>query len=181
MVEPGALWESGFQLSFVATGFLLLFWHPIAWRVLPSPPEAEPGLLPVMLRWCLVGLLVSMVATVGTLPLVAYHFNRVSLVSPLANIPIAGMTEALLLGGLTTSTLSVFLPPFFTGFLWLLLNGGLWLFTQLTLTFASVPFASLSVASPSVWFVIAYYAGLSVMAFWVRRLAWRQILFAPER
>jgi len=84
--SPNILWDAGFQLSFAATLGLVLYADPLlTWftnllaRRLPLATArriAEP-----------VGsyLLFTLAAQVMTLPVIAYHFQRISLVSILAN------------------------------------------------------------------------------------------------
>ncbi len=83
--SPNALFEPGFQLSFGAT-----------WGILHVGPYIDEklkkaGLDNSWLRGCL---WVTLAAQLGTLPLVVYYFNIVSLVSILANlfvVPLVGL------------------------------------------------------------------------------------------
>ncbi len=76
--EPQAVGSVGFALSFGAMlGMILVSGR--ASRLVP--PD-----LPLLLRWSLKGLAASLGATVGTLPVVALHFQSLSPASPLANL-----------------------------------------------------------------------------------------------
>jgi len=87
MITPMALWDAGFQLSFAATLGLILF-APAIERVF------EHGLVRVasqdrarQILWFLNdALILTLAAQIRTIPLVMYHFGRVSLVAPLANL-----------------------------------------------------------------------------------------------
>ena len=83
--SPGALFEPGFQLSFGAT-----------WGILHLGPVFDRGLARVGLErpWVRGSLSVSLGAVLGTLPLVAYHYNLISLISIPANllaVPLVGL------------------------------------------------------------------------------------------
>jgi len=83
--DPRALFSASFQLSFAAVAALIL----VASRVLPvlSGP-AQPGLgrLQRLYRGTRSLFVVSLAASAVTAPLVAFHFQQVSLVGPLANL-----------------------------------------------------------------------------------------------
>lgn len=175
--EPGTLLDAGFQLSFVATATILALWGPLSNLVLPWEPR-QPRTARAA-QWITAALLASLVADFGSAPLVAYHFNRVSFVAPAANVPVALLTEALLLLGLCASGVSFLLPNFITTPLWWVLARGLGLLRGFALAFGAVPFASVSVASPPVVLLLVYYTLLAGGAIWLRRRARRRILFAP--
>lgn len=106
-VEPLALWDAGFQLSFAATLSLILFSPPLEALVerglarLTSSGKATSGIL----RFLNEALVTTLAAQVLTLPVVAYHFGRLSLVSPLANLLILPVQPPIMaLGGLAALT-----------------------------------------------------------------------------
>lgn len=83
--SPGALFEPGFQLSFAAT-----------WGILHLGPLFDRGLEKAGLKrpWVRGSFSVSLGAVLGTLPLVAYHYNLLSLISIPANllaVPLVGL------------------------------------------------------------------------------------------
>lgn len=87
LLNPLALWDVGFQLSFMATLSLVLFTPPLTrhfehlvGRLLPR------GVAQSILNFLNDALIVTLAAQVLTLPLVTYYFGRVSIVSPLTNL-----------------------------------------------------------------------------------------------
>jgi len=83
--DPRALFSASFQLSFAAVAALVL----VASRVLPElRPPAEPGAgrLQRLYRGVRSLFVVSLAASAVTAPVVAFHFQQVSLVGPLANL-----------------------------------------------------------------------------------------------
>ncbi len=102
LVDPNILWEVGFQLSFAATLGLVLFGTPLMdWftallsRRMPNKTArriAAPVGEFVFFTWA---------AQLTTLPLMAYHFGQISLVSVLANpFILPAQPFVMILGGL---------------------------------------------------------------------------------
>ncbi|MHB8836684.1 MAG: ComEC/Rec2 family competence protein, partial [Candidatus Methylomirabilia bacterium] len=83
--DPRALFSASFQLSFAAVAALLL----VASRVFPASATAVASgewWLPRFCRGTRSLFVVSLAASALTAPLVAFHFQQVSLVGPLANL-----------------------------------------------------------------------------------------------
>lgn len=109
LLNPLTLWDVGFQLSSGATAGLILFspgltagltrlLPKIAWGGQLTGALVQKG---GSLLYALVqdGLLITLAANITTLPLVAYHFGRLSLVSPLTNLLIAPAQPFIMLWG----------------------------------------------------------------------------------
>jgi competence protein ComEC len=158
--EPLALYDPGTQLSFATVATLVAWARPLENLIWPWEPDQRP--LTRFFRACTVGLLIGVLAQVGSAPLVAYHYNLFSWVAPIANLPIAALAELLLLTGLAAVALP-FLAP-----LWWLIGLGLTLLKTLALAFAALPYAALSVASPPAELVVLWYALLLLPAPYVR-------------
>ena len=98
-IWPYGLWEPGFQLSFVVTGGILYF--------VPRLVRNVRG----WYAWPVAALAVPLVAEITALPLVAYHFNMISLVGVLANVLTGPLIMALiLLSGLSVLVGLLYLP-----------------------------------------------------------------------
>lgn len=89
LVEPDAVRQAGFQLSFAAVAGIL---------VLSGRAAALPGLrrLPFVLRQ---GLAVSIAAQAGVLPLLLFHFGSASAAAVLLTMPALVPVTVLLIGG----------------------------------------------------------------------------------
>lgn len=105
LLDPHVVWDVGFQLSALATLGLVLYGAPLlAWvgRRWPglqgglwSPGEVAAG---VRLRAVVVEIVVlSLAATLLTMPLIVYHFKRLSLISLMVNLLIVPV-QPLILG-----------------------------------------------------------------------------------
>lgn len=158
--EPLALYDPGTQLSFATVATLLCWAGPLERVLWPWEPQERP--LGRALRGCALGLLVGVLAQLGSAPLVAYHYHLFSWVAPLANLPIAALAELLLLLGLVAVALPFVAP------LWGFLMLGLTLLSSLALAFAALPYAALSVVAPPAELVAAWYALLLIPAPYIR-------------
>jgi competence protein ComEC len=171
-LNPFALWDVGFQLSFAATLSLILF-TPFIERTF------ERGLGGILSeeraqRWIQTlndVLIVTLAAQVLVLPLVVYHFGRLSLVAPLANLLILPVQPTVMvLGGMATAAgLIPALEPLAQVIAW-----GPWLclaYTNAVVRWmAGWPLASLQVGRAHAgWLVSAYCLFLGGVWFLARR------------
>ena len=177
-LDPLILFDAGAQLSFATVGALLLV-MPLLSRWLMrnaalQTPVSRFG------RFVAQALAVGLVAELANGPLTAYHFNRVSLIGPLANLGIVPLVEGLVAGGMTTALLSSVLPDFLTAPLWGLLHLGLSLLQNMARVFGAIPYISPSVQSPPVFFLWAYYLILGGTAIYARKRWNQKTFFAPD-
>ncbi len=101
--DPGSLTGAGFQLSFAGAGALVLWGSRIA-AVLDS---WSGGRIP---RSVLTAVGAGVAATAGTLPIVAWHFERVSLVGIPATLLVSPLVVLALPGALASLALDLVSP-----------------------------------------------------------------------
>ncbi len=100
LANPLTLWDVGFQLSFVATFSLILFATPMTKRFEAAVRQRLPaGIAPTLIGFLNDALIVTLAATVLTLPLIAYYFGRVSIVSPLTNLLVLPVQPPVMIWG----------------------------------------------------------------------------------
>ncbi|GAB4451239.1 MAG: ComEC/Rec2 family competence protein [Armatimonadaceae bacterium] len=175
--QPGALYNAGFQLSFVVTGALLLWVPPLFRLFIPWQPGMNRW--QTVTRFVVGALLAGIVAETASAPLVAYHFHRFSLIGPLANIVIGPLAQLTLIAGFGTISLS-WLPEAITGLLWMVISVLIAVFRGVTLSLAELPFAAFSVAAPPVGLLVSYYilgGGSGLVAH--RRILRKTLLASP--
>lgn len=178
LINPLALWDAGFQLSFAATLGLILF-APAIERLfeqsltrIVSQERARSGL-----RFLNDVLILTLAAQILTIPLVVYHFGRLSLVAPLANLlilpvqpPIMSLGAAAALIGVPALTGPLpFLEPLARALAWVP-----WLclaYTNAVVRWmAGWPFASVEISRADTgWFMMAYVVITVSVWVWSRR------------
>lgn len=125
IIAPESLFEISFQLSFSAVFAILYIVPRLSDLTLPIPSAAPPW-LQKLIRRIYIFILVSAAATLGTLPIIVFYFNRVSAVTLIANliaVPLLGMLTlipamAFILTSLFSTWFAGFLisvASFFTG------------------------------------------------------------------
>jgi competence protein ComEC len=102
MANPLLLkFDSGFQLSFIAA-LSIIYLKPILDKKIDNWPN------PLGLRDILT---MTLAAQIGTLPLLVFHFGRLSLISPLANLLIVPFLPMIMISGLILSLVGLIYLP----------------------------------------------------------------------
>ncbi|MBN2467253.1 MAG: DNA internalization-related competence protein ComEC/Rec2 [Deltaproteobacteria bacterium] len=181
ILEPSALFQASFQLSFVSVLGMLLLSPPIL-SLLPQRDKliqnSEGRLTRAAKRGATLFMVATFSATLAAGPLVAYHFNRVSLSGVAANllvVPLIGfLTVPLgLLGALASPV------PFLSGLLFRGSAHALNIVITLTATFAQIPWTTFLVSTPTKTEVLlCYILLLAICRCLGRRLSPRH-LFLP--
>ncbi|MBF8281244.1 MAG: comEC [Anaerolineales bacterium] len=158
LINPLTLWDVGFQLSAAATLGLVLYAEPFeaAFRNFAArftTPENAARLTAYAGEF----FLLTLAAQLTTLPLIAYYFKRLSLVSLIANLLILPAQPAVMvMGGLALLAGLIWLP------LGKVVAWAAWPFTAYTIAFvelfAKVPGASIGLGEVAPGFVVGCYA-----------------------
>ena len=168
VVNPYAAASVSLQLSFAAVAGIFLFTGPLCekWgRKLPRKPKGF---------WIKLGcrtaraVIASVATTLGaivfTTPLMAFYFDSISLISPLANLLALWAVSLAFLGGLAVAVLGVFLPAL-AGLLAWVAAMPVWYLQWVSAALAGLPFASVSVHSVYLilWMALTY----GLISLWV--------------
>lgn len=160
VVNPLYIWDVGFQLSFFATLGLILYATPFsefANRMLTKyfPTSAAEKTAELFSEF----VLLTLAAQLTTIPIMAYHFQRISLVSFIANpFILPAQPAVMILGGLAVLLSHV----------WIVLGQAVaWItypFVLYTIRvveiFDRIPHGTLFLGEVSIWFTILFYAAL---------------------
>jgi len=132
-VNPQFIEDRSFQLSVAATLGILLFG--------PKETMKKSGLRHQLFHYFKFNLQTTLSAQLFTTPLILYHFHRISLVAPVANVLIAWTISPIMIFGFLTVLAGLIWEPFgiLAGFLAYAPVSFLLLVVQLT---AQIPFAS---------------------------------------
>ncbi len=168
LYNPLYLGDVGFQLSFAATLGLILYSEPLsllATRLISKfnlPPETVEKISQPVSEF----FLLTLAAQITTLPIMAYQFNRLSLVSFIANpFILPAQPAVMILGGLADIFGMIFHP------LGQAVAFVAWPFVTYTInmveSFARLPGAAISVDFPLTGVVLWYAALLGLTFGWV--------------
>lgn len=180
-VNPFSAAHIGLQLSFTAVAgillvsdrvqdYLLRLFHMDA---LHKPKSWRQKLLRAGPYFVVSSLSATLGASVLTIPLIALHFNLISLIAPLSNLLTLWAVGLLFLGGLGVGALAVFLPGAAAGFaiLFTCLTHYLQWVIEITAkpALAALPLESVYYRA---WLVLAYALLLAVVRMKGRRPVW---------
>jgi len=163
--NPRELFDAGFQLSFGAVLAVISFMPAV--EAAFAFPQAK-GLARLLARGILRPVFLSVVVSLGTFPLTAAIFGRVSIVGVLTNIVVVPATGAgMILGALALGAGAVSTPA---GAAYAALDGLLirWMI-RFSLFAAALPFASVTTAQFGVPETIAWYAAMVCLTQWKNR------------
>ncbi|MBN2115518.1 MAG: ComEC/Rec2 family competence protein [Anaerolineales bacterium] len=177
LVNPLYIWDVGFQLSFFATLGLILYAEPFsqfANRIIAKyfPASAAEKFTSLLSEF----VLLTFAAQLTTIPIMAYHFKRISLVSFIANpFILPAQPAVMILGGLAVLLSLVWFP------LGQLAGWVAWPFVVYTIRlvelFDRIPHGTIFLGDLSIWVVIFVYAALfSLTVGWGRLKEWFQIM-----
>ncbi|MEN6507408.1 MAG: DNA internalization-related competence protein ComEC/Rec2 [Smithella sp.] len=116
IVAPESLFEISFQLSFSAVLAIVFIISTLNISTV-AMPAALPGGLHSLIRRVYVFILVSAAATLGTLPLIVYYFNRISTITLIANLIAVPLLGMLTLIPAMSFMLTALFSPWLAGFL----------------------------------------------------------------
>ena len=157
VLQPMALTESGFQLSFLTIGTLALtmpVWNRF-WR--PRLSHIRPAWLHKPVEWAIDGLGLSLLAQLGALPVTAAAYSEVSLVGWVANtlvVPLLFVLIPLGMAGILLWTLSHALGAS----LLTLAGWGIWVIVRVVTTLGELPGAYFATSPPPLPLIIGFYA-----------------------
>lgn len=154
-ISPEALFDISFQLSF-ASVLAIIYIVPHIRFSFSDKQSALPLWLKSVIHYILATVVVCVAATLGTLPLIIYYFDRLSLVTILANLIVVP-----LLGTLTLAVAMFFIlfsfSPILSGFFIQLAS----FLTQISINvinhLASLSWSSISVAKPNLAEIALFY------------------------
>ena len=181
LANPRLLWEPGFQLSFAATLGLILYAQPLQQafvnflaRLSPPSRPLTPHMLARLSGPIGEYFLFTLAAQLVTLPIIAYHFRRVSLVSLLTNpLILPAQPPIMILGGLALLLGALYLP------LGRLVAPLVWPFIAFTIRtvefLGKIPGGVLILGNVAILWVVLFY-GLLFLLTGVRASRYRKIL-----
>ena len=156
VILPEALFDSSFQLSFMAV--LALIYIVPRFRDLTFP---QLELLPLwgqsIIRYIYLSAIVCSAVTIGTLPLIMYYSNRVSSITIIANLILVPLLGTLVLTISMFFILCAFFSPAIAGYCIKLAS----FFVQISVTIinklAALPWSSFNCVTPNIVEIAVFY------------------------
>lgn len=183
IINPTVLWDVGFQLSVAATAGLVLYmpglqqWLAARWATMPSGLLAPRAVGPVATLGGVVveGGLMTLAASVLVMPLIAWHFGRVSLVGLAVNLLIVPVQPLILAAGTLGLVVGVIGLPWLPQVaLWAAWLGLAW--TERVVTWAAaLPWADVALGGYELPALLATYAALAAFHLLPRRVPDRSV------
>jgi len=167
LCDPQTLWDLGFQLSFAATLGLIIYTPPLQrWFEKQLSRMLAPGAAKKVVGMLNEALIVTLAAQITTMPIIVYHFRRLSLITLLSNFFVLPAQPGVMLwGGLATIAGLIWLP------LGQVLGWIAWLFLTYTIRVveitARIPYASLKLGHVSpipIWLYYGLLAGATLIS-----------------
>jgi len=173
--KPAALLTASFQLSFSAVLSIALIYPLLVAILFQNQPDTLPDIsqinsaqesslseyimpfLTKFLKWLLAAIILTTSAMLGTLPLLLFHFNRISLVAPFSNLLVEPLicSWSLIVGIFACCFIP--LSPLTAEFLFKAGGFGLILSEKICTFFSSLPFASLRLSTPTPMEITIFY------------------------
>ncbi len=172
LINPLVLWDVGFQLSFFATLGIILYAEPFSNFTSNLISKISKSDTSVFTRVFNDFVILTFAAQLTTIPIMAYHFKRISLISFVANPFILPVQPAVMvISGLAVFT-SLIIYPLGQLIAWIA-----WPFATYTIRmvelFDSVPHASIYLGDSSLWIVASFYIALLSVTFgWASIKEW---------
>ncbi|HQV63291.1 MAG TPA: ComEC/Rec2 family competence protein [Anaerolineales bacterium] len=172
IINPLVLWDVGFQLSFFATLGLILYAEPFSnftGNLISKITKTENSKLTQIIND---NVILTFAAQLTTIPIMAYHFKRISLISFIANPFILPVQPAVMIIGGLAVFVSLILQPIGQLIAWVA-----WPFTAYTIRlvelFDRVPHGTIYLGDSSIWIVASFYIALLTATFnWERIKEW---------
>jgi competence protein ComEC len=175
-LQPEAVTQPGFQMSFAATAALVALagvWpHPVKEINTPWPIRLVQGLG----GWALAGAAISLVAGLATAPFAMQDFNRISTWGLVSNLLVEPISSFLMMPGLALGAL--LMPVDLEAGPLRLAGFAIGLMNRIAATAAAAPHAQLLVASAPAWTLPAALLGILWICLWRGPLRWLGLPFA---
>lgn len=164
IINPLVIWDVGFQLSFFATLGLILYAEPFSnftSGLISKISKQDTGMIAKIINDNVV---LTFAAQLTTIPIMAYQFKRISLISFIANPFILPVQPAVMVAGGLAVFASLAIFPLGQLIAWFA-----WPFAAYTIRvvelFDRVPHGSIFLGDSSLWLVTGFYALLLGVTF----------------
>ncbi|MGP8155144.1 MAG: DNA internalization-related competence protein ComEC/Rec2, partial [Smithella sp.] len=156
VISPGALFDSSFQLSFVAV-LALIYIMPRFSDLHLKKISGFPLWTQSIIRYVYLSALVCIAVTIGTLPLIVYYSNRVSSITIIANLISVPLLGTLSLTICMFFILCAFFSPVMAGYCIKLASFFVGISVNIINKLAALPWSSFNVTTPNLLEIAIFY------------------------
>jgi competence protein ComEC len=156
VISPEALFDSSFQLSFMAV-LALIYIIPRFRDFSIKQLELLPLWGQSIIRYIYLSAIVCSAVTIGTLPLIIYYSNRVSSITIIANLILVPLLGTLVLTISMFFILSAFFSPVIAGYLIKLASFFVQISVNIINKLAAVPWSSFNCITPNIVEIAVFY------------------------
>lgn len=164
LINPMVLWDVGFQLSFFATLGIILYSEPFSIFTGNLIARLSKHDTSTFARILNENVILTLAAQLTTIPIMAYHFKRISLISFIANPFILPAQPAVMIVGGLAVFVSLVIQPLGQLIAWFA-----WPFAAYTIRivefFDRVPNGTIFLGDASFWIVLFFYIALLTLTF----------------
>lgn len=143
LINPFYLLQAGFQMSFIATWGIVYLYQPLQ------------GIFFQQVNWWKNAIIVPLAAQLALFPILAYHFNFVSLIGLIANIIALWLVFMAVLVGLLIYPISLIIP-LLSEMLLIFIGGIIYFFIAFLELITAIP-GYFTVKTPSLAAIVFYY------------------------
>lgn len=162
VVAPQALFDISFQLSFVAV-LAIIYVVPRFSNLSFQSFTILPIQVQSIIRYLYMTILVCVAATIGTLPLIIFYFNRVSSVTIIANLITVPLLGTVALAIAMAFVLSAFFSQAFAGLFVKLTSIIVSVSVEIINKLASFAWSTFSIIKPSIMEIFIFYLFLILL------------------
>ncbi len=162
VITPEALFDISFQLSFLAVLSMIYIvprFSNLPWQKIPFLPAWTQ----IIIRYLYMSILVCLAATIGTLPLIIFHFNRLSSVTIIANLITVPLLGTLTLAIAMLFLLAAFFSPVLAGFIIKIASFFVQISLEIINNLAALPWSSFSFTRPNILEISVFYLFLILL------------------
>ncbi len=156
IITPEALFDISFQLSFLAV-LSMIYIVPRFSNLHFEQISFLPAWGISIIRYLYMSILVCLAATIGTLPLIIFYFNRVSSVTIIANLITVPLLGTLTLAIAMLFLLAAFFSPMLAGLIIKIASFFVKISVEIINELAALPWSSFSFAKPNILEISIFY------------------------
>ncbi|MBN2028742.1 DNA internalization-related competence protein ComEC/Rec2 [bacterium] len=175
LFNPQELFDIGFQLSFTAVISIVYFYKKLS--TFPWILKINHHLSNKLIgSYGLTLFLVSLSAQMGTIPLTAYYFNRIPLLSLIVNlfaIPLVGLIVALGLTTVITGLISLWVATIYGT----LNEAVMSIYTAIIAWIGNLPFSHIYVPTPNLFHLLVYFSCVLLLIYNQNKVRRKQFAF----